>query len=162
MQSSTCSDALNEIKTQFITREGIYRIIPGAEYCRPKVSTYGPVQSTMNNCNNTAPPVRMSFTKAYITNGIVGDAQNNCDRYSQNISNQSKQRYNYENCNPNTSSLQRNPPPPPRQSNSLSSSQSSPSNRESNHDDSEQIIEERICFNVGREIFIYTFNGLQV
>ncbi|CAG2102690.1 unnamed protein product [Medioppia subpectinata] len=98
----------NEIKTQFVTREGYYKLMTSAEYSRPNRLGY------TTQTNTTA--VKVSFITTINTN------HNNTTTTDPNPTNQSVQSTN---TSPNTSTT------------------------------------DRICFNVGRELYVYTYKGVK-
>ncbi|XP_054153503.1 WD repeat-containing protein 20-like [Oppia nitens] len=95
----------NDIKTQFVTREGYYKLMTSAEYSRPNRLGYA------TQTNNTA--VKVSFVTQ-----ITSNSSNN-DTNSSNNSNTS-----------NTSNIT-------------------------------TTTTDRICFNVGRELYVYSYKGVK-
>ena len=95
MASIACESVHNnDIKTQFVTREGYYKLMTSAEYSRPNRLGY------TTQTNNTA--VKVSFVTT-----INGNGSDN------------------GNGSPNSSTS------------------------------------DRICFNVGRELYVYTYKGVK-
>ena len=95
MASIACESVHNnDIKTQFVTREGYYKLMTSAEYSRPNRLGY------TTQTNNTA--VKVSFVTTI--NGNSSDTSNG---------------------SPNSSTS------------------------------------DRICFNVGRELYVYTYKGVK-
>lgn len=91
--------AKDEIKTQFLTREGNYKLMTSAEYSRPNRLGYSA------QGNNT--PVKVSFVSLPTTQL--------CDSLT------SSSGCNNNNCN----------------------------------------VSDRICFNVGRELYVYSYKGVK-
>lgn len=97
MASIACESVHNnDIKTQFVTREGYYKLMTSAEYSRPNRLGY------TTQTNNTA--VKVSFVTTINSSGDNGNGGN---------------------CSPNSSTT------------------------------------DRICFNVGRELYVYTYKGVK-
>jgi hypothetical protein len=97
MASIACESVHNnDIKTQFVTREGYYKLMTSAEYSRPNRLGY------TTQTNNTA--VKVSFVTTINSSGDNGNGGNS---------------------SPNSSTT------------------------------------DRICFNVGRELYVYTYKGVK-
>ena len=198
---SISNENLNEIKTQLITREGEYELIPSAEYTRPKTSSYSSNSSLggasggggTGGCSNTT-PVRISFTKLCIPDHTPPHATSNNNNHnaianpflpttyyhqtSMNRLSHSNETLNHLVVgNEKSLSFQANGTIGSAYHHHVNNSNSGNHHRSSDqhliqqHKNSnnnyknninEIHIDERICFNVGREIFIYSFNGLQV
>ncbi|XP_068220939.1 WD repeat-containing protein 20 [Palaemon carinicauda] len=91
------SGTKEEIKTQFTTIEGVYRLLPLSEYSRPNRVAYS---SSGGGSGSSSPPVRVSFVCLPENSGSCVNSVNNGDRT-------------------------------------------------------------KICFNYGRELFVYTYRGIK-
>lgn len=187
MQSSS-SEHLNELKTQLVAREGTYHLVPHAEYSRPKASTYAPVNNGIGVAAPNSTPVRVSFAKVHCSDLInspnpTGDLGNpflpttHYNRIGHStdglnaINNSNSTTSTTNNIGvPNTTSIGTN-----TTNNSVSSASPAYLNNHNDHANDHshlqhrnnalrdlRSIDERIIFNIGREVFIFAFNGLQV
>lgn len=199
----------SEIKTQLVTREGIYVLASSCEYGRPKLVPYGGNANSMisgigtaintttvnmtagspggvlsnssgpvttgsgqfNQCNNI--PVRVSFIPAACyspqnsssssINEAVDDLPSN-KRYGSNLDRSDsphKHTLPQHRAHINSSSAGL-----PGQQYSHSSASSPPAGSSliqvNGNQSSSSYDFERICFNIGRELFVFAFNALQV
>ena len=70
-----------DIKTQFTTLEGIYRLLPLSEYSRPNRVAYN-----NSGTSGTSPPVRVSFvTLPNDSCGVNGDKTKICFNYGREL-----------------------------------------------------------------------------
>lgn len=189
MQSSS-NEHLNELKTQLVTREGTYHLVPQAEYSRPKASSYAPVNNGIGVAAPNSTPVRVSFARVHCTDLInsphpTGDLGNPfLPTTHYNHIGHSTDALNGINNTASTTSTNNNIGVPTTASigtnttnNSVSSASPGYLNHHSDHAnehsqhlqhrnnalrDFRASLDERIIFNIGREVFIFAFNGLQV
>lgn len=187
MQSSS-SEHLNELKTQLVAREGTYHLVPHAEYSRPKASTYAQVNNGIGVAAPNSTPVRVSFAKMHCNDLInspnpTGDLGNPfLPTTHYNRIGHSTDGLNAINNSNSTTSTSNNIGVPGTVSigtNTTNNSVSSASPAYLNHHSDRandhshlqhrtnavrdfQSLDERIIFNIGREVFIFAFNGLQV
>lgn len=118
----------DDLKTQFITREGIYRLMTLSEYSRPNRVGY--------TSNQSSPQVRVSIV-SLPTTPITAL------------------------CNsPSAAQLMQQQQPPPPLSHNLPQI---PISSSSLNNGQEPIIPggDRICFNYGKEIFVYAYRGIK-
>lgn len=167
MQSNlTGNEPLNEIKTQLLTREGVYRLASQSEYGRPKCSPYTPQTNAPNTNNSSLPLVHISFSK-FATN--TTNYHNRTSTHIVHYPHQHRINSHDENETNNSRLTLSN-----EHKFNGNSNYSHETNAEDNDSDilcsfyqnnnvlHEEQIQERICFNIGRELFIFIFNGLQV
>lgn len=113
----------DDLKTQFITREGTYRLMTLSEYSRPNRVGY--------TSNQSSPQVRVSIVSLpSVPLTTFGSSQSS------------------------TQLLQQQQPPPPSQipiSPSLLNNGQEPITPGG----------DRICFNYGKEIFVYAYRGIK-
>lgn len=168
-QDQSSSSYNNEIKTQLITREGLYRLIQPSDYGRPKPSPYfhhnhqhnhqQQQQSSSNNSNNgpngqssNIPLVRISFTKfrtllnqdsnnsiehliSPTTNGtVIGDHDVDHDGTDLDIDNSKINDHHHQRIFPDIHHIHHH-----------------------HHNHYQHQIQERICFNSERELFVFGF-----
>lgn len=165
MQSTLAgNETANEIKTQLLTREGVYRLASQSEYGRPKCSPYTPQTNAPNTNSSSLPLVHISFSK-FATN--TTNYQNRTSTHIVHYPHHHRiSSYDETNNSRLTLSSEHK-----FNGNSNHSHETSAEDNESDilcsfyqntnvlHEDQ---IQERICFNIGRELFIFIFNGLQV
>nr|XP_027203124.1 WD repeat-containing protein 20-like [Dermatophagoides pteronyssinus] len=168
-QDQSSSSYNNEIKTQLITREGLYRLIQPSDYGRPKPSPYfhhnhnhqqqQQQSSSSNNSNNgpngqssNIPLVRISFTKfrtllnqdsnnsiehliSPTTNGtVIGDHDVDHDGTDLDMDNSKINDHHHQRIFPDSHHIHHH-----------------------HHNHYQHQIQERICFNSERELFVFGF-----
>lgn len=164
------SEQTNEIKTQLFTPEGVYRLVPHAEYSRPKTSGYASSNTSTLGAGaagaggaSNSTPVRISFTKYFadyhllnrLSHSLTDDLDHSSVQSPPHSNNIETNVINHSNNVPNTPTnstffvSNRDPPPPPNNDTTIVNGAS-------------DSFTERVCFNIGKEIFIFVFNGLQV
>nr|XP_046919378.1 WD repeat-containing protein 20-like [Dermatophagoides farinae] len=187
-QQQQQESSFNEIKTQLITREGVYRLIQQAEYGRPKPSPYVQHHHQQQQSNgpngqssSSVPLVRISFTKFITINGSLSFRNhNNLDGIISNTNHQNghitptNENDDDDNINDDdddgggatldTVDNQMQIDVHHHHSNitRIYDRHAHHHHHPSHHHYSYNIpIQERICFNSGRELFVYGFHGLQ-
>lgn len=142
----------DDLKTQFVTREGTYRLMALAEYSRPNRVGY---QSNQNN-----PQVRVSLVSLPLT--TPNSALNNYQQTGIGLSTVAS--IGQQPLPPS----QQPPPPPPQSSSTSSSLIAATANGQQ-----QQLLDnllmdqcgtggiggDRICFNFGKELYVYAYRG---
>lgn len=173
MQSSS-TEQLNELKTQLIAREGVYTLLPHADYTRPKAAPYAAnngLGGTGAASSNTT-PVRVSFAKVHSTevinaNGGAGAGNPFLPTTHYTRLSHSNDGLHLINAT-NSSGITTGSTAGNVNSNSSSSAYLNHTSDSGEHShlhanaSSDGRPDERIIFNIGREIFIFAFNGLKV
>lgn len=129
----------DDLKTQFVTREGTYRLMTLSEYSRPNRVGY---QTNQNN-----PQVRVSLVSLPLTT-----TPNTLNNYHQQTITSGQQQQQ------------------PQQSSSVSSSLIASANgqQQQQHLQDNSLIDQcngggiggdRICFNFGKELYVYAYRG---
>ena len=173
---STSNEQLNELKTQLTAREGTYELVPQAEYTRPKATTYAPNNGIGAGGTPNSTPVRVSFAKVYCTDVINSNSPATAGLNNPFLPTTHYNRLSHSNDGLNN--INSNSVGVGTVATGTNTSNSSSSNAYLNHHNdtndhsnlhnhnnsssSDIRIDERIIFNIGREIFIFAFNGLQV
>ncbi|XP_031619452.1 WD repeat-containing protein 20, partial [Contarinia nasturtii] len=133
----------DDLKTQFITREGTYRLITLSEYSRPNRVGY---QSNQNN-----PQVRVSLLPAKVNSDV--SATNNTgssvltsstNTTNAGASNNSSYILQQPSANTNNSGITNGISEIPPQ-----------------HQQFQQGFSDKICFNFGKELYVYTYRGVK-
>ena len=152
------NEQANEIKTQLFTPEGIYRLVPHAEYTKPKASTYSTNTNTIGGSSggtSNCTPVRISFTK-------YCNEYNHLNRLSHSLTDGLNVQPSSTSNNETNVINHSNNSHTPTNGNSTFFISNHESNNSTIQNGISDTISERICFNIGKEIFIFVFNGLQV
>lgn len=126
------SNGKDDLKTQFITREGTYRLMTLSEYSRPNRVGY--------TNNQSSPQVRVSIVTLPTSLPISQSLQQ-----QQQLPNQQQQQ--------TSTSLQ------PVQTTNLQINNGQDINN--GQQQQQQQGGDRICFNFGKEIFVYAYRGVK-
>lgn len=150
------SNSKDDLKTQFVTREGVYRLMTLSEYSRPNRVGY--------QTNQNIPQVHLSLVSLPTHNGslVLKDqtpVQLNGSDTQQPTSTQPNQSTNGDQTNLSSGSGSVSSKPTIGNSFSLSVTESDGCVASNLTNGSSGQGCERICFNFGKELYIYAYRG---
>lgn len=149
------SSAKDDLKTQFVTREGTYRLMTLSEYSRPNRVGY--------TSNQSSPQVRVSIVSLPQSSTPTAAAS------ASNPSSSAKVVHNNENHSTSTMTDHHLLPEEkisptgigggPLQVHQVTSTTSNTNLNNNNQTDAVISGGDRICFNFGKELFVYAYRG---